>query len=771
MTFVSIGFLAAGLAAIIPVVLHMINRKTAKDMPFPTLRFLRISVEKTRRRRRVQDLFLLLLRVAALLLIALGLAGPTVTNLSNFWGGGSTAVAIVIDNSASMGAIDSDKPRFETAVGAAMEILDELESGDQIALFMACGPNFPEEGRLSRSTQRVREMLDEAKNAPDATAENESQARARQLLSQVTVSYEKADLALQIQEARKVLSQCDAANKQIYVISDMQELCWEGMASPESDGDAPAAAPVDEAEKQNDDDGRDIPVILVDCHRAPKPNVAITEVDVRAAAPIAGAPISATAELYNTAEVPQQRCLELYIDGTKSYASPAFNIKPGGRMKHNFQFTLERGGLHECEVRLVGEDGSRMDDRRFIAMEVDQGIPIAIVKEREHEIEYLNDSYYVEQALAPANTAGWAIRATQLTADELSSEPLSNFAVIYCVNLPAPDSDTAERLLRYVQRGGHLFWIAGENVDPIDYNAMNETADVSLLPAPLLDVRTPLPEEDRDSWHISDLDKSHPALTHLVEPASLYQSVLIYQHVTMDADSTAEARVLARLDDHQPLLVQRNVGQGSVTMLGTSAHVGWSNLPLRPIFLPMLFRMTFTMAGVDQQRRQGIAGAPLVYAFNDRMRPGAMEITPPSGSVIRQSLDEHASLDMAFYYPDTYEIGVYTLRPLESADVTAAVYAVNVDPEEADFTKVRAEELEERFGETPLVFAEDPEDLSSTFDWLRKGKSLWGPFLAAVLAVLVFECFVSNMLSPREEESNLAQISPEMRGLVRKGRA
>ena len=60
MTFVSLGFLAAALAGAIPVILHMISRQRAKDMPFSTLRFLRISAQKTRRRRRVHDILLML---------------------------------------------------------------------------------------------------------------------------------------------------------------------------------------------------------------------------------------------------------------------------------------------------------------------------------------------------------------------------------------------------------------------------------------------------------------------------------------------------------------------------------------------------------------------------------------------------------------------------------------------------------------------------------------------------------------------------------------
>ena len=123
-----------------------------------------------------------------------------------------------------------------------------------------------------------------------------------------------------------------------------------------------------------------IPVILVNCNRSPKPNVAVQRVDLAAAMPVTGLPMKATATLLNTSTVAQQRVVELLIDGVRQSASPELNLPPLGRVKHEFTFTLNRGGLHRGEVRLVGEDGSKYDDRRFFALEVDQGIPVAVVK-------------------------------------------------------------------------------------------------------------------------------------------------------------------------------------------------------------------------------------------------------------------------------------------------------------------------------------------------------------------------------------------------------
>ena len=74
---------------------------------------------------------------------------------------------------------------------------------------------------------------------------------------------------------------------------------------------------------------------------------------------------------------------------------------------------------------------------------------------------------------------------------------------------------------------------------------------------------------------------------------------------------------------------------------------------------------------------------------------------------------------------------------------------MNLDPEEVEPATIDREELQKDFGRTPLVFAENPDDLSGTFAWLKQGKSLWGLFLTVVLIGLVFETFVSNKLSFR----------------------
>jgi len=721
MTFAAPLFLIAALAGIIPVVLHLISRRKAKQLPFSTLRFLQLAARKTRRRRRIHDLLLMLLRAAVLMLIAAGLARPTITNLDLLWGSGSNAaVALILDNSASMGVIDGDCPRLETAKRAARQILDELADGDQVALLTTGGPRFAEEAHLDRAHEKVVQMLD--------------QCRA---------SYERADLGVKLQEAQAMLAEAEAANKQIYVLTDLQELSFESLDRQDRNAD--------EEQSEHGGQARNTPVIFVDCHRAPKPNVAVTGVSAAAPVPLAGVPVSVSMELLNTAAADQQRHVELLIDGVKEASSPVLNVPAGSRLKHDFQITFHRGGLRRGEVRLVGDDGSVMDDRRFFSMTVDRGIPVAVVRPRRHEIPYLEDSFYLEQALAPGRSGEGGILTTGLVAGDLLAEPLDNYKVIFCVNLPAVDTDVAVRLRAYVAGGGNLVWICGDNVDVEAYNQMNQQAGEELLPAALAEVRAAEPAGGRDSWNVAFLDKKHAALGQLVEPASLYQSILVYKHVRLSTTGADALQVLARLDDGEPLLVERSVGRGKLLMLATAGNVDWSNLPLRPIFLPLLIRLTFDLAGAEQQGQMLLARQPLILPLDDRRQDVAVEVLPPSGETIRLNVEEDHGGDGRFRYDQTHQIGIYRLQLLGVGRGRQVAYAVNGDGDESDPKKITREELQKRLGGGPLIFADNPDDLSGTFAWLREGKSLWELFLAGVLIALVFETFLSNRFTPKQE--------------------
>ncbi len=78
MTFVHLSFLAGTALVALPIVLHLIMRQRPTLFEFPALRFLQKRHDANRRRLQLRHLLLLLLRAAAIAILAFALARPSV---------------------------------------------------------------------------------------------------------------------------------------------------------------------------------------------------------------------------------------------------------------------------------------------------------------------------------------------------------------------------------------------------------------------------------------------------------------------------------------------------------------------------------------------------------------------------------------------------------------------------------------------------------------------------------------------------------------------
>ena len=118
MSFLFPAFLIGGVAIAIPIVLHLLRRDVAPEVPFSAVHMLQRSPIERSRRRRLRDLLLLLARVAALLLLATAFARPYRSGAAP----PARVVIVAVDRSFSMGGpgtFDRAKQRARAAIDAA----------------------------------------------------------------------------------------------------------------------------------------------------------------------------------------------------------------------------------------------------------------------------------------------------------------------------------------------------------------------------------------------------------------------------------------------------------------------------------------------------------------------------------------------------------------------------------------------------------------------------------------------------------------------------
>jgi hypothetical protein len=135
--------LSVALLVALPILAHALRRGARSEVELPTARFSPARLTSTKQRSYLEDRNLLLLRVLLILLLALLAAsplarcsGPALARRS----GGSLAVALVVDDSASMQVRDKATTRFERAVSTALDLLATSREGDSFVLILAGAP-------------------------------------------------------------------------------------------------------------------------------------------------------------------------------------------------------------------------------------------------------------------------------------------------------------------------------------------------------------------------------------------------------------------------------------------------------------------------------------------------------------------------------------------------------------------------------------------------------------------------------------------------------
>jgi hypothetical protein len=121
----------------VPLLIHLLRRRTGQRVEFPAARYLARAEEEQSRQLRMHNILLMLVRVAVVLLIALAASGPIGRVVGV--GHSPTAVAVVLDNSASSSVIVEGRPLFHLMRDAATDLVSRATPADRFWLVDAAG--------------------------------------------------------------------------------------------------------------------------------------------------------------------------------------------------------------------------------------------------------------------------------------------------------------------------------------------------------------------------------------------------------------------------------------------------------------------------------------------------------------------------------------------------------------------------------------------------------------------------------------------------------
>ncbi|MBM4044700.1 MAG: VWA domain-containing protein [Planctomycetes bacterium] len=733
-------FLLGVLTAGIPLIIHLIYKKKAPKVLFSTLRFLRISVERTSHRQKIQDLLLLLLRMALFALLAIALARPFIRSGALFKGrGAGAAVAIILDNSYSMACMHEGVQRYQRAKEAAQALLKGFGRNDFVALIFTGG----EESARSRAADkgakdgrgaRYAELTKDHDVIYDAIVNSE-------------VSSEQANMLNALNRVNEIFNESKEPNKEVYILTDLQENAWRGFQG--GSGEFVPLPP-------------QVPIILVNCGREDYKNLAVTEVSVRSRGRAVGVPVTIEAKVFNSTASPERAVVALYVAKEKRQ-SRSVEVEPGAMATVSFSHIFTEAGPQTGTIVLESDDSLALDNKREFKVDIAQRIRVLMLTDRKAAVDLLSDSFYLASALDPfrgsSEVTKSVIEPVEKQMADIDATVLKQSPVAFALDVGEFTRKQAQELAKYVEEGGNLVMFCGGAVSADNYKQMlfqieGAKEGQGLLPA--LIGPAVGDADNRDQFaRLVEVDLAHPIFQAFkAMPMSFFERVHVYRSFTLEVPHGSPARILATMDDARPFLVEKPFGRGKVMLCCTTAGSAWSNLPVTPFYLPFLHQIVYSLTASSEQKGEYAAGSPVRFPLPGGAKDFEVQITDPLGRTRRvgqEAKDEkEKAKDAAFLvFEDTHATGVYSYHTARGKSESAAdVFVVNPDPEEANLKSVPQEEVRKMLASDRVYFASDLASLQKVTLRLREGFQLWNFVLFVVLGIAVFECFFANKSKP-----------------------
>jgi len=137
MAFLAPAFLALAALAGVPLLVHLLRRRVGRVLDFPAVRYLERMEQEHSRDLKLRNRLLLILRLIAVIALALAAARPIASLLGV--GHSPIAVAIVMDNSLSTGVVQDGRMLFDSLRADAQRVIDDLTTDDRAWLVTADG--------------------------------------------------------------------------------------------------------------------------------------------------------------------------------------------------------------------------------------------------------------------------------------------------------------------------------------------------------------------------------------------------------------------------------------------------------------------------------------------------------------------------------------------------------------------------------------------------------------------------------------------------------
>jgi len=358
-----------------------------------------------------------------------------------------------------------------------------------------------------------------------------------------------------------------------------------------------------------------------------------------------------------------KRTVTLLLNG-RELQSKTVDVPENGRMPLEFLGLDAPYGFSKGEVRIDASDSLPLDDHYYFSTERADPRKVLFIDDGRHARAEL----YFKVALDASGDGGFQLES--LHPDVAASANLATYAFVVLNDLSSVPQNLENSLEHYVNAGGSALVVLGPG-------------SAALPRVPVLDesiqASSYAGREGGLFLTVTDTDSGHPAL----RSVDRFNGVKFYQAIHL---STAKSRVLAKLNDGTPLVLERAIGEGKVLAFTSTFDNVLNDLPIHASWVPFVAQSALYLGGGGAEQPVNLPVDSYVELRAGDGKGAAAEVTGPDGKRMLSLAEATKARNFALDREGFFEI--------KTAAGRRSLVAVHADRRESDLAPIPAETLD-----------------------------------------------------------------------------
>ena len=418
-----------------------------------------------------------------------------------------------------------------------------------------------------------------------------------------------------------------------------------------------------------------------------------------------------------------------------------------------FRCEFDRAGSHVVEVTADADDLAA-DNQYAAAVSVLDRVGVLVVNGDASAQPLRGETDFLQIALQPFSAAGDTladlIQARLVEPSQFDRAALDGVRVVILANVVQLTDLQVAALDRFVRGGGGLLVFPGNRLNLDWYDRVFASGPAAILPLRYASLAGPQGDSASQAAIVAE-HYVHPALNQFNDRRNGNLSdgrVSVWFRLvppeTEDRARNAAVQELLQLSVGDPLMVECQRGAGRVVQVATACDADWSNLPLRPFYLPLVQQLVLHLASTWDPPRNVELGQAIVATVETMAEaPLTFTCTDPAGRSHAVASELREGRAMVRYegeeLPGIYQLTSNTVGPLH--------FVVSAPRSESQLTTLsdaQTRELADQLGGAVIRSADEYVHLDAL---RRHGRPVWKPLLWCVVALLLAELFVARRVS------------------------